>query len=168
MPSRVVGDPASPDFLTALIDAFDPASITTTVTAAKYLLGVDINASGDDDVLTLATTGLDASLLDFDVAAGDLDALVDAIFSGTVSDPLLIGAAVSVDGLALSFTGAVFDEASDPPFTLGFAGVSVSGTDPFATTAVPEPATLALLLAGLGLMLPALPAGGAAGRRRPR
>lgn len=157
-----VVDLDDPHLLQALIDAIDPTTITTTVTDAKYLLGVDINGSGGNDVLTLATSDLDTSSLAFDVDDGDFDALIEAILNGTASSPLAIGANVGISGLALTFSGAVFDAASDPPFTLDFPSLDVTGTDPLASTAVPEPAGLALLALG-GLLLVCWRRGTAAG-----
>jgi len=133
-----------------LAAAATTATVTETITDAKYALGVDVNGNGDLDVMTLSTTDLDTTALELDFTDGDLEALLDAILDGTLADPLVIEAGVSVTGLALAFTGNVFDVTSDPPFTLNFVDVTIGS----AAASVPEPSSLLLLLAaGVVLVL---------------
>jgi len=142
------------EILGAIIGA---ATVSHSVVDAKYALGVDVNQNGAFDVLTLRTADLDPTLLSLDVTDGDLEALIDAITSGTLTTPIEIEAGVSVTGLSLTFTGDVFDVTSDPPFTLSFSGVTLASTD--LNGNLPEPSSLWLLLAaGLSLL--------AVGRRR--
>lgn len=142
------------EILGAIIGA---ATVSHSVVDAKYALGVDVNQNGALDVLTLRTADLDPTLLSLDVTDGDLDALLDAIAGGTLTNPIEIEAGVSVTGLSLTFTGDVFDVTSDPPFTLNFSGVTLASTD--LNGNLPEPSSLWLLLAaGLSLL--------AVGRRR--
>ncbi|MCL4798022.1 MAG: PEP-CTERM sorting domain-containing protein [Burkholderiales bacterium] len=126
------------------------ATVTHTITDAKYALGVDVNGNGTSDVMTLGTTDLDTTALELDFTDGDLEALVTAILDGTLTDPLVIEAGVSVAGLGLTFMGDVFDETADPPFSISFVDVTIASD----AASVPEPSSLPLLLAaGLGLIL---------------
>jgi len=126
------------------------ATVTHTITDAKYALGVDVNGNGTPDVMTLGTTDLDTTALELDFTDGDLEELVTAILDGTLTDPLVIEAGVSVAGLGLTFMGDVFDETADPPFTISFVDVTIASE----ATSVPEPSSLLLLLAaGVGLIL---------------
>jgi hypothetical protein len=141
--------PTDAEVLAAIIGA---ATVTHSVVDAKYALGVDVNGNGTDDVLTLRTGDLDPTLLSLDVTDGDLEALIDAITSGTLTAPIEIEAGVSVTGLSLSFTGDVFDQTADPPFTLNFTGVTLASTQ--LNGGLPEPSSLLLLLAaGLSLLM---------------
>jgi len=127
------------------------ATAISTISPARYALGVDVNANGINDVMTLTTTDLDPTTLSFGSTADDLlDTVTDWILGGQVLNPLEINAGVDVSGLSLTFTGDVFDDAADPPFTLVFNDVVLASPQALA---VPEPSSLLLLVAaGLGLI----------------
>jgi hypothetical protein len=135
------------EVLAAIVGA---ATVTQSVTDAKYVLGVDVNLNGAPDEMILRTMDLDPAALALDVTDGDLEALLDAITGGAITSPIEIEAGVSVSGVNLSFTGEVRDETTDPPFTLTLFDVSFGTAQ---ATDLPEPSSLVLLLAaGLSLL----------------
>jgi hypothetical protein len=138
------------EVLAAIVGA---ATVTQTVTDAKYVLGVDVNLNGTPDEMILRTMDLDPAALTLDVTDGDLDALVDAITNGAITNPIEIEAGVSVSGVNLTFTGEVRDETTDPPFTLTFLDVSFGTAQ---ATDLPEPSSLLLLLAAALSLLAAV------------
>ena len=65
------------------------------------------------------------------------------------TEPIVINASFSLSAFDIVFEGDVLDSISDPHFTTFDTRGSFSG---LASTATPEPGSLLLLLAGLGLL----------------
>jgi hypothetical protein len=99
---------------------------------------------GGDDVITFTN-----------LAAGAYD------FVFTLSSQYISGLTASINGQAASISNfgvasfAYLQSTADAPFTLtlsGLAGAKAAYSGELSVTAVPEPQTYALLLAGLGVM----------------